>query len=266
MIELMPIASGSSGNCVYVGTDHTHLIIDAGASGKKTTEGLNGIGLSMEDIDGILITHEHIDHVKGLGVLSRRYGKPIYATQGTIDAILEMKSLGEIDESLFHPIDQNEDFFIKDMTLSPIPISHDAACPVAYIAGSGQKKAGVITDLGTYDDKLKEKIKDLDLILLEANHDVRMLESGKYPYPLKMRILSDKGHLSNEACGRLLSDILHDDIKGIFLGHLSHENNLPLLAEESVKAEIAISDTPYQAGDFRIVAAARDHASQKMTA
>ncbi|MCR4843321.1 MAG: MBL fold metallo-hydrolase [Eubacterium sp.] len=266
MTEMMPIASGSSGNCIYVGTDDTHVLIDAGISGKRVEQGLNGAGLSMSDIDAVLVTHEHIDHVKGLGVLARRWEKPIYATGATIDAIKENTSLGKIDSELFCPIDNEGEFTIGDLEFNSFPISHDAADPVAYIARNGSKSVGVVTDLGVYDESTVERLKGLDILLLEANHDVRMLEIGRYPYHLKMRIMGERGHLSNETAGKLLSEALHDDIKTIVLGHLSRENNLPQLALESVKAEITLSETPYKGNDFKIIVAGRDEPTEKLHA
>ncbi len=266
MLEMMPIASGSSGNCIYMGTDGTHILVDAGISGKKTKEGLESIGLTMDDVDAILVTHEHSDHVKGLGVLARSFGKPMYATRGTIDALSKDVSLGKIPHELFHVIEEKKNFSIKDMEFRAIPISHDAAQPVGYIARSGGKSAAVVTDLGCYDEELLGEIKGLDMLLLEANHDVRMLETGQYPYQLKMRILSEKGHLSNESSGKLLTRILHDKTKAVMLGHLSHENNMPPLALESVKAEITLSNTPYKGNDFPIYVASRDMPSEKITA
>ena len=132
-MRLCSIASGSSGNCIYVGSDKTHLMIDAGISGKRIEDGMNEIGLKTAEMDGILITHEHSDHISGLGVVARKHGIPIYATRGTIDAILRMKGLGTIDKELFREIEPEQDFTIGDVTVSPVTISHDAAQPTAYI-------------------------------------------------------------------------------------------------------------------------------------
>ena len=257
-MELCSIASGSSGNCIYVGTDEGHILIDAGISGKRIEAGLNSIGLKTAEMQGILVTHEHIDHVAGLGVLARRYGIPLYATGGTIEAIKRMSSVGKIEESLFHVIEPEKDFNIGDMVIEPIAISHDAADPVAYRVSSGDKSAAVMTDLGYYDDRIVQKLKNLDALLLEANHDVRMLQTGPYPYPLKQRILGNRGHLSNENSGRLLGEILHDNFKAAILGHLSKENNYPELAYETVRLEVTMGENPYKAEDFPMHVARRD--------
>lgn len=263
-MELCSIASGSSGNCIYVGSADCHILIDAGISGKRIEAGLNSLDLKTSEINGILVTHEHIDHTAGLGVLARRYGIPMYATAPTIEVILNTKSVGKIDESLFHAITPEVDFTIGDLVIEPIAISHDAAQPVAYKVKQPGKSAAVMTDLGTYDEKIVEKLKNLDVLLLEANHDVRMLQAGSYPYSLKQRILGNRGHLSNESSGQLLGEILHDNLKAIFLGHLSKENNLPELAYETVRVEIQLGDNPYKGDDFPMYVAKRDDVSERV--
>ena len=262
MLELCSIASGSSGNCICVGDDNTHVLIDAGISGKRIECGLNEIELKTAEMQGILITHEHIDHIAGLGVLARKHGIPIYATQGTADAILHTKSVGKIDEELFHVIRQGEEFFIGDLTFKPIHISHDAADPVAYKISNEDRTMAVVTDLGTYDQTIVDELQGLDALLLEANHDVNMLQTGSYPYPLKRRILGDRGHLSNERSGQLLCSLLHDDFKSVILGHLSQENNYEKLAYEAVRLEVTMGDNPYKAEDFPMLVAKRDTVSQ----
>ncbi len=255
-MRMCSIASGSSGNCIYVGNDCTHILVDVGISGKRITEGLNGIGIKPEEIDAIMITHEHSDHIQGLGVISRKYGIPIYATAGTIDGIQASKWC--VDETLLHTIKADERFVIKDMTLNPMKISHDAKEPVAYRLSSEGSKCAVVTDLGKYDDYIIGCLQGMDVILAESNHDVRMLEVGPYSYPLKQRILGERGHLSNESSGKMISALLNDNIKHIILGHLSKENNMPELAYETVRLEIEASDTPYSGNDFPISVARRD--------
>lgn len=257
-MDICSIASGSSGNCIYVGTDHCHLMVDAGISGKRIENGLNSIGLKTAEIDGILVKHEHSDHIGGLGVVTRKYGLPVYATKETIDAILHTRSIGKVEESLFHPIEPDMDFSIGDITIKPFSISHDAANPVAYVMENGSKKVAVATDMGKYDDYIVDKLQGLDVLLLEANHDIRMLQAGSYPYPLKRRILGEKGHLSNEASGQLLGKVLHDNMKKVILGHLSKENNYAQLAYETVRLEVTMGDNPYDGSDFPIVVAKRD--------
>lgn len=260
-MRLCSIASGSSGNCIYVGSEATHLLVDVGISGKRTENGLNTLGITGADLDGILITHEHADHISGLGVMARKYDVPIYATQGTIEAIKECGTIGKIDEGLFREVHEDKKLIIKDLTVNPMRISHDAAQPVAYRIGYGDKKVGICTDLGIYNDYTVECLKGMDAVLIEANHDVNMLQVGPYPYYLKQRILGDRGHLSNENSGRLLSRILHDKLQAILLGHLSKENNLPELAYEAVRMEITMGDNPYHANDFSMQVARRSEVS-----
>lgn len=261
MLELCSIASGSSGNCICIGNDNEHVLIDAGISGKRIENGLAEFDLKAQDMSAILITHEHIDHIAGLGVMARRYHLPIYATEKTIEAIKNVKSVGKIDDELFHPISAGDEFNIGSLNLKSIHISHDAADPVAYRVDYKDKRMAVITDLGTYDDEIVGQLQGLDALLLEANHDVHMLQTGIYPYPLKQRILGDRGHLSNERSGQLLCELLHDRFGTVMLGHLSKENNYEELAYEAVRLEITMGDNPYKAEDFPIYVAKRDIAS-----
>ncbi len=263
-MDFCSIASGSSGNCIFVGTDRTSVLIDAGITGKKVVEGLHGLDRSPEELDAILITHEHSDHIKGLGVLSRRYGLPIYCTGGTRKAILEGNLMGKADPSLFHEVRADQLFSIRDLNILPFSVSHDAAEPVAYRLSSGKKSVAVVTDLGYYDDYTIEHLKKLDALLVESNHDINMLQVGSYPYYLKQRILGLKGHLSNDNAGRLLGEVLHDDMKAVYLGHLSKENNYEELALETVRQEIAMGDNPYGADDFEIRIARRDIPSERI--
>ena len=197
VMRLCSIASGSSGNCIYVGSESTHVLVDVGISKKRIENGLNSIDMDVKDMDGILITHEHSDHMKGLGVLSRKYHLPIYATRGTIEAIQGMSSIGKMPEGLFHEVWEDQEFQIKDLTVHPFRISHDAAQPVGYRLNYKEQSVGIATDMGTYDEYTVENLKNLDALLLEANHDVRMLQVGSYPYYLKQRILGKLGRIKS---------------------------------------------------------------------
>ncbi len=258
-MEFLSIASGSSGNCLCVGNEDTHVLIDAGISGKRIENGLSRLGIKADELDGILVTHEHIDHIGGLGVMARRYGLPMFATEKTVKAILAMESrVGKIDPALFTVISKGEDFELGSLTIHPVPISHDAADPVAYRLRDQKHSIGICTDLGVYDEELVKAFRGMDVLLLEANHDVRMLETGPYPYPLKQRILGERGHLSNDTSGELLCRLLHDDLRQVFLGHLSKENNLPELAYETVRLTVTLEDVPYEGTDFPVSIAQRD--------
>lgn len=247
-MRLLSIASGSSGNCIYVGYENTNLLIDAGISGKRIEEGLNTIGMKLSDMDGVLITHEHSDHINGLSVISKKYALPVYATPGTINEILNNKKM-KIDPGLFNEVRSDREFTLKDMVVDPIRISHDAADPVCYrfyskscfesAAASYCESAAVCTDLGMYDDYIIDKLDGVSTILLEANHDIRMLEAGPYPYYLKRRILGEKGHLSNDSAGELLSKLFSSGkLRNVLLGHLSEENNYAALAFETVRMQL----------------------------
>lgn len=264
-MRLCSIASGSSGNCIYVGSDNTHLLVDTGISKKRIDEGLHTLGMKGEELSGILITHEHSDHIQGLGVFSRKYGIPVYATRGTLKGIREYKSLGKMPDGLLHEIEVDMDFELGDLTIHPFAISHDANEPSGYRIACGNRSVAVATDLGVYDDYTVENLKGLDAVLLEANHDIHMLEVGPYPYPLKRRVMGEKGHLSNEVSGRLLCDILHDNLKQVILGHLSKENNYAELAYETVKLEVTVGDNPYKGEDIPLMVARRDAVSDIVT-
>ena len=246
-MRLCSIASGSSGNCIYVGDDHTHLLVDTGISKKRIEEGLKELDIKGEELDGILITHEHIDHIQGLGVFSRRYEIPVYATKGTIEGIKSCRSLGSLPEGLLHPVEIDQGFALGGMEVRPFAISHDANEPSGFRIENGKKAVAVATDLGMYDGYTVENLK------------------GPYPYPLKRRVMGDKGHLSNEWSGRLLCDILHDGLQYVVLGHLSKENNYAELAYETVKLEVSMGDNPYRGEDIPMMVAKRDSVSQVIT-
>ena len=255
------IASGSSGNSIYFGSDNTHILIDAGISNKRIEEGLKNLGLKVSDLSGVFITHEHSDHIQGLKILTKKYQIPIYATKGTLDYIKKKKII-EGYEGLCNIIAADTEFSVADINAKVFKISHDASEPVGFRLSTAGKSVAVATDMGVYDEYIVDNLQNLDAIMLEANHDIRMLEVGPYPYHLKRRILGNKGHLCNENAGKLLARILHDKIKHIFLGHLSKENNYPSLAYETVKVEIDEADVEYRGSDFRIDVAKRDAMSE----
>lgn len=264
-MRLCSIASGSSGNCIYVGSDNTHLLVDAGISKKRIEEGLEELQIKGEELDGILVTHEHADHIQGLGVFSRKYGVPIYATKGTLRGIQSCKNLGKMPEAIYREIQVDKAFQLGDIMVHPFAISHDANQPSAYRFSHDNKNVAVATDLGKYDQYIVENLKNLNAILLESNHDLHMLEVGPYPYYLKQRVMGDRGHLSNELSGRLLCDILHDNLKNVVLGHLSKENNYAELAYETVKLEVTLGNNPYKGEDIPISVAKRDCISEIIT-
>lgn len=248
------IASGSSGNCLYAGNGKNHLLIDAGISGKRVCQGLASFGIAPEQIDGVMVTHEHVDHISGLGVLLRKYHFPVYATEGTIRGIQSTKSLGKLPDGLFREIKPGESFNIGNIEIESFRISHDANEPVSYVLKEDKQQLGLVTDLGYYDEHIIEHLKDSDVLYVEANHDIRMVQVGPYPYYLKQRILGNKGHLCNEMAGKLVKELTHQRLKKVILGHLSKENNYPELALETVRQEAGLSGED-------IIVAPRDCAS-----
>lgn len=238
LMNLCSIASGSSGNCTFIGSEQTKLLVDVGISGKRIENGLNSIDEKPEDIQGILITHEHADHIQGLGVLARRYHIPIYGTAETLCAILKLKNVGRISEELLHYVKPDNSFLINDIKVEPFSTSHDASNPVCYTFEADGHKIGMATDLGKYDDYIIGKLEGSEVLLMEANHDINMLMVGGYPYYLKQRILGDRGHLSNEISAKLICRLFHDKLKSITLAHLSKENNYEDLAYETVRIEL----------------------------
>lgn len=223
--------SGSSGNSTFIASDNSRILIDAGLSGKSIEKALVDINEDPSEVDGIFVTHEHLDHIKGVGILSRKYNIPIYANELTWNAM--KNTLGKIKDENIKIMD-SESVSIKDLDIIAYRIPHDAASPSGYKVISGNKVACVATDLGYFSDEVKCSIKDADVILLESNHDVEMLKFGPYPYVLKRRILSDVGHLSNDDCGKAIMEIVNGKKKKIILGHLSKTNNYPDLAYKTV--------------------------------
>lgn len=261
MLRLCPIASGSSGNCTYIETENARLLVDIGISGKRVTEGLEKIGRSPSMIDAILVTHEHSDHIKGVGIYSRKYDIPIYATQKVWDKMMEENMIGKIKDENKCILHKEEYLFIGNIKILPYAIYHDAVDPVGYIFEYKNKKIALTTDTGKVDNKILEHLKDADGVLLEFNHDINMLQAGSYPFPLKKRILSDLGHLNNEDAAKALMDIYHPGLKWVILGHLSKDNNVPDLAY--LTAEQALQQECINVGeDIEVFVAKRDEVSK----
>ncbi|MDO5147158.1 MAG: MBL fold metallo-hydrolase [Eubacteriales bacterium] len=256
-MKLASIASGSSGNCIYVGNESTHFLVDAGISKKRIVDGLSHMEIAPEKITGIFVTHEHMDHIGGLGVFLRKYPVPVYATAKTIDRILKTRSLGKIDASLFTSVAPDSPITVDGIRIEASGIYHDAADPVCYTFRDQSSKVGIATDFGTYDEYLVEKMQDCESLLVEANHDLNMLMVGPYPYPLKKRIMGNQGHLSNERAGQFLSKVIGKKCRHIFLGHLSKENNYGELAYETVKVELLAHNIDMEKEDFTLQVADR---------
>ena len=260
-MQLYSIASGSSGNCISLGEEDGGILIDAGISRKRIVTGLERKGLSLDDIKAIFITHEHSDHISGLGPVLRKNPIPVYATADTVSAIWEKTNMNNISPELFHSIRPEEEIEAGEMLVRPFSISHDAVDPVCYTVEKQGKRAAVATDMGCFDDTIIRVLGQCDSVLIEANHDINMLQVGPYPYSLKMRILGNKGHLSNTSCADLIKEILHKDLKHLVLGHLSRENNFPQLAYRTVLDELEKTET-WGTLDTRLMVASRDEPTE----
>ena len=258
-LQFCPLFSGSSGNAIYIGTDKTKILVDAGVSGAKVTAELAKIGVSMSEIRAILVTHEHADHISGVGVLSRRHHIPVYASLGTWAAMAG--KLGEIDAGCRIQFEAGEDFSIGDLDIRPFPTPHDAADPVGYAVSAAGAKVAIATDLGAVREGWLREAEGADVLLLEANHDVDTLKAGRYPYELKRRILGNRGHLSNDDAGAAAVELVRRGVRVIVLGHLSGENNFPELAYASVAC--VLEEAGFKPGrDVMLCVARRDGKSE----
>lgn len=263
-MRVCSIASGSSGNCIYIGTEEHHILIDAGISRKRIVDGLRQIDVEPEQLDGIFVTHEHSDHIQGIPMMAKQFGIPIYATGGTLDCICAKDKKGNIRRDTLFQVYADRPVGVGNFHITPYKISHDAAEPVCYTVESGGHKVSMATDLGIYDEYIIEHLEGSEVLLLEANHDITMLEAGKYPYSLKCRILGEMGHLSNDDSGRLLCRLMGERLRFAFLAHLSKENNYPALAYESVKCQIW-EEMGSRELPFELEVAERDRPSRLVT-
>ena len=232
-IKLCTLASGSSGNCTFIINNDTGLLVDAGISYKSIFQSLKSIDICTSKIKALLITHEHSDHIRCAGVVSRKLNIPIYANEKTWDAIYS--SLGKVSLENIKIFETGTEFEIENIKIKSFNIPHDAIEPVGFAFQMESIKIGLATDLGEFTQEAEESLKGSDFVLLESNHDIEMLKAGRYPYFLKRRILSEYGHLSNMAAGHAACELVNSGISTIMLGHLSKENNFPELAYETVK-------------------------------
>ncbi|MBO9131341.1 MBL fold metallo-hydrolase [Bacillus sp. 165] len=242
------LASGSTGNAVYVGTENQKLLVDAGLSGKNTEALFKQVEINIKDLAGILVTHEHSDHIKGVGIIARKYNLPIYANEKTWAAMEPLIGQVSTDQKFIFPTGTTKAF--GDLEVESFGVSHDAAEPMFYAFHHNGKKLTLITDTGYVSDRMKGIIKGSDVFIFESNHDVEMLRMGRYPWSIKRRILSDVGHVSNEDAALAMADVITDNTKHIYLAHLSLDNNMKELAKMSVtqvleSKEIAVGQQLY---------------------
>lgn len=232
-INFSVLASGSSGNAFFIETETEKVLVDAGVSGKEMERLLAEANLDPNSLTRLLVTHEHSDHIKGLGVMARRYRLPVYANEKTWRAM--EGSIGKLETGQKFLFNMEETKTFGDLDIESFGVSHDAAEPMFYSFYHAGKKVSLVTDLGYVSERIKKTVEDADAYIFEANHDVEMLRMGRYPWNVKRRILGDSGHVSNEDCALALCDIIGNRTKDIYLAHLSRDNNMKDLAKLSVE-------------------------------
>ena len=238
-LRVCVLGSGSKGNCTYIESPEARILLDAGLSAREIERRLQHIGRSPESLDGVLISHEHIDHIQGVGAFARRYQIPVYANPGTwrraqhvVGVVAEVRAFAT-----------GTAFPLKDLLIEPFSLPHDADDPVAFRLSWCRRVTAVVTDLGYPSQLVRERIKGCHLLILEANHDDAMLKAGPYPWPLKQRISGKSGHLSNVQSSQLLRDVLHDELEYVVLAHLSEINNFPELARLTAQEALGMRTT-----------------------
>ncbi len=243
MIGFCPLASGSKGNAIYIGTPQAKILIDAGISLKDLTDRLLQIGVHVGELDAVLITHEHIDHIRGIVALCRKWGIPVFANKETAKAIVQFilkaqpktESAGAVFMPKFKIFSTGESFQFKDVKIHPFSVQHDAIEPVAFTFSLEGIKVGVCADLGFVSTLVTHQLKECDYLYLEANHEPSMVHASSRPMVYKQRVLSRQGHLSNEESASILSMVHHDQLKHVYLAHLSSECNSPAQALKIVR-------------------------------
>ncbi|MBD7909587.1 MBL fold metallo-hydrolase [Sporosarcina gallistercoris] len=240
------LASGSTGNSIYIENDSGAYLVDAGLTAKRIEAQLAKIGRSMKNVKAIFVTHEHSDHIKGVGVLARKHGVPIYANEKTWQAMDGL--VGEIALDQRFQFDVETVHSLGSISIESFAVSHDSVDPMFYVFHENDRKLAIITDTGYVSDRMKGIIKNADSFVFESNHDVGMLQMGRYPWSVKRRILSDVGHVSNEDAAIAMSDVIEQKETQIYLSHLSRDNNMKDLARMSV--EQTLQTCGIVAGEF----------------
>ncbi len=237
-LEFCSLNSGSNGNATYIAAGNARVLIDAGLSGKTITASLDALGVLPETLTGILVTHEHVDHIRGIGVLSRKNRIPVYANAATWERMYRV--VGDIPASQRREFVTGEDFYVGDLAVRPFSIPHDTVDPVAFRLFAGGRSVAVATDMGHAPKRVLRELAGADLVLLEANHDEEMVEHNpRYPSSLKRRILGSQGHLSNITSAHTLMELYETGVTRALLGHLSEDNNTPELAMQTVTQQLA---------------------------
>lgn len=240
MFRFCSLFSGSSGNCLFVETDNTKLLVDVGVSAKRIIEGLDSINVGIDDIDAVLVTHEHSDHVQSLGTISKKFDIPVFANSETWNAMPKQKD--KILESNIKFFCVDECFDIGDLRVLPFSIPHDAANPCGFNLFYDDKKLSIATDLGHITSNVLNHLDGTNFLMLESNYDPEVLKCGRYPFSLKSRIAGPNGHLSNCLAGKTISHLIGSGLSNVVIGHLSKDNNFPELAYRTVLEELAFND------------------------
>ena len=254
MLNFRSLYSGSTGNSLFVESDNVKILVDSGVSAKKVEDALTSIGSNIRDIDAILVTHEHSDHVQSLGTVSKKFNIPVYANKETWDAMPKQRD--KISDCNIKYFNANENFEIGDFVIHPFSIPHDAANPCGFNFLCGKEKFSIATDLGHLTTNIIESLEGSSFLCLEANYDPNVLKCSRYPYILKTRIAGPNGHLSNNLAGKAIAHLINCGLENVTLGHLSKENNFPELAYNTVLEELALKD--YSKDSIELHVAKRD--------
>lgn len=240
MLNFCSLYSGSTGNSLLVESDNIKILVDSGVSAKKVEDGLNTIGRDINNINAILVTHEHSDHVQSLGTISKKFNIPVYANKKTWDAMPKQKD--KIEDYNIKYFNVDEDFEIGDFVIHPFNIPHDAANPCGFNFMCDNEKFSIATDLGHMTNNIIKNLEGSSFLCLEANYDPEVLKCSRYPYLLKTRIAGPDGHLSNNLAGKTIAHLISCGLENVTLGHLSKENNFPELAYNTVLEELAVKN------------------------
>lgn len=254
MLNFCSLYSGSSGNSLFVETENAKILIDAGVSSKKIENALNDINIDPYTLDGILVTHEHSDHVQGLGTFSKKFDLPVFVNQETLDAMPKQRD--KIKEENIKKFKITDYFEIGDLKITPFSIPHDAANPCGFNISNGDKKLSIATDIGHMTNDILKCLEESSFVMLESNYDPEVLKCSSYPFPLKSRIAGPNGHLSNQLAGKTISHLLKSGLKNAMLGHLSKESNFPELAYQTVVDELILNN--YDENSLSLSVASRD--------
>ena len=261
-IDVTSVGSSSSGNSYLIFAEGHTLVLDVGLTAKKILGALEHFGIGPEEVEAVMVTHEHVDHVRSIRAVARKCcNAAVYASRGTAE---HTANFVHVPEERFVPVAAGDCIDLGNVKIGVFPLSHDAAEPVGFTVSAGGEKLAVVTDTGIMTDEIREAVRDADMLVFEANHDEEMLMFGEYPYPVKVRIKSDHGHLSNDYAGHELADMLQARRDGgctgplrIMLAHLSFHNNAPLFARQTV--EDILSANGFRKGrDYTLEVAARE--------